>query len=666
MTNPTRLRAIANGSAIFTSFLLLASALTWPLPLHLRSHLLGDPAGDTGVYVWNLWIFRHELLRHGHLPFSTDHVFSFTGGADFALHNYTPLAGLIGAPLISSLGLVATFNVLMIASVACSGYGLFVLGRRLGLGYLAAWAGGAVFIASPILTARETAHFSLVIAAPLPLFLWLLLRTLDELRVRDAILVGVACGAATYCDAYYGIYCLLMGAMIVGWRFVRIEVDHARPRSRRLEYAIDALLALLGALLAWRVISGTTDLTIAGIKIGMQTLYTPVLAVLGLGVWRIWITRRPAFHFSDPDRQLRKLAQLGGIAVTVCLALLTPILVGVAMRFLTKRLPGTEIYWRSSPRGVDLLAYVVPNPNHPSFGDVTRHWLLPDKPDAFPEFIGSFSIVAFVVVAVAAWRRALPPRWLMFTVCFALLSLGPFVHVGGVNTYIPGPWAFLRYVPIIGMARSPSRFAIVAALGMSLLFAHAVQDWVRARSHRTISRRIGIWLLTVALVLELVSIPRPLYSAAVPDVYQLIATTNDESGRLLELPTGIRDGTFSLGDFNASTQYFQTTHRRRLIGGYLSRVSRWRRMEDLRAPVLRGLFALGEGREISPTWKTEASASREAFLARSCVRYVIVNKRRATAGLRAFAVDTLRLTSVHEDPDYELLTPVDPPPCLGR
>jgi hypothetical protein len=83
----------------------------------------------------------------------------------------------------------------------------------------------------------------------------------------------------------------------------------------------------------------------------------------------------------------------------------------------------------------------------------------------------------------------------------------------------------------------------------------------------------------------------------------------------------------------------------------------------LRAPILRGLFALGEGREISPSWKTEASASREAFLARSCVRYVIVNKRRATVGLRAFAVDTLQLATVHEDQDYELLTPVDPPAC---
>ena len=173
--------------------------------------------------------------------------------------------------------------------------------------------------------------------------------------------------------------------------------------------------------------------------------------------------------------------------------------------------------------------------------------------------------------------------------------MGPFLYIGGVNTYIPGPWALLRYVPIVGMARSPSRFAIVAALGMSLLFGFAVQAWLQQHGPRLPRRWLGIGAVTAALAIELVSVPRPLYSAAVPDVYRLIATTDDESGRLLELPTGVRDGTSSLGDFNASTQYFQTSHHRRLIGGYLSRVSRWRRTENLRSPVLHALFTLAEG-----------------------------------------------------------------------
>src|SRR5215208_4270544 len=87
-------------------YAILTCLLTWPLPLRLQTHLLGSPGGDTGVYVWNLWIFRHELLRHGHLPFSTEHVFAFSGGADFSLHNYAPIGSLIGMPFIAGLGVV--------------------------------------------------------------------------------------------------------------------------------------------------------------------------------------------------------------------------------------------------------------------------------------------------------------------------------------------------------------------------------------------------------------------------------------------------------------------------------------------------------------------------------------------------------------------------------
>ena len=41
-------------------YVLVAVAFTWPLPLYLGTRLTGDPGGDTGVYVWNQWVFQHE------------------------------------------------------------------------------------------------------------------------------------------------------------------------------------------------------------------------------------------------------------------------------------------------------------------------------------------------------------------------------------------------------------------------------------------------------------------------------------------------------------------------------------------------------------------------------------------------------------------------------
>lgn len=643
--------------AAVAAFFLLACGLTWPLPRYFQTHLLGETSGDLGVYVWNLWIFRHELVEHGHLPLSTDHLFTDTDGLDFALHNYTPLAGLLGVPLMDWLGIVGTFNVLLVALMVASALGGYLLARRFGLDRICAWSAGALFIASPVLTARGSEHFSLITAAPLPLFICALLRVLDTKRFRDAACVGFLVAVATYSDAYYGIYCALAGAFFVAWRFVRVARATAASQPT-LTRALDAAIAAVALLMAWRLSTGSTSLVVAGIRIGLETLYTPVLAITLLGAARGWLTFRPQFEVHDPDGAVRVLVGRVGVAVATCIVLLAPLLIGIATRYFDDRLPEAELHWRSSAPGVDALAYLVPNPLHPWFGSTSRSWAATDT--AFPEFVASFSLVAFGVIAAAGTMRALPRVWVAFTVVFVILSLGPFIHIATVNTFIPGPWALLRYVPIVGMARAPSRFTVLAVLGLSMLFAFALS---------ALRRRFGpvvIGVVGLALVLELVPSPRPLYSADVPDVYRLITASTDEDGRVLELPTGIRDGRSSIGKFNPASQYFQTRHRRPMVGGYVSRVSRWRMRESRRSPMLGAIFALSEGRAPSPDLAAAARSGRDAFLRRTCVRFVVVDKRHASAELREFARDTLRLSLLHEDATYQLLTPVDPPPCTPR
>jgi hypothetical protein len=615
------------------------------------------------VYVWNVWIFRHELIRHAHLPFSTDHVFGATGPADFSLHNFTPIAGALGAPLIGPLGVVGAFNVVVLACMALTGISTFLLARRLGLGRAASWWAGALFMASPVLTARATAHVSLVIAAPLPLFLWALLRALDLRRMRDAILVGAVAALATYSDAYYGIYCALMGAVVVAWRFLRVYCPSDLAPLPVVTRLLNVAIAVSALVVGVRVALGPSAIAMGPVEVKLHSLYTPLLVLVIAAAMRVWAQRRPRLALHDPDAQLGACVRLGMASVAACLVLLTPQLVGIAYRFATNQLPHTDVFWRSSPRGLDLLAYLVPNPNHPWFGEATRPWLMPPIADAYPEFVASFSLVALALVAAGVWRGVLPRFWVVFTGIFIWLSLGPFVHVAGLNTHVIGPWALLRYVPVIGMARSPARFAIVAALGLSLLAAFAI-----ARLRWRPLGRGWIAAAVIALaVIELAPAPRRLHSAAVPDVYTLVSApaTRDEAGRLLELPTGIRDGTSSLGDFSASSSFFQTSHRRPLVGGYLSRVSTWRKTEKLRQPMFAALMTLSEGGTLSLDETQRAVNARDAFLARSCAKYVLVDRRRASAALHEFAVRNLSLTPLRLDADYALYTPTNPPPCTG-
>ena len=658
-------RRAAEWVAAAFGYALVACAVKWPLPANFQTHLLGEPTGDTGVYVWNFWIFRHELIRHWHLPFSTDHIFAFTGGSDFSVHNFAPVAGALGVPLIGTLGVVGAFNVVHLALVTLSGTATFLLARCAGLRTGLAWAVGLVFVASPTLVTRDSAHFSLTITAALPIFLCVLVRTLDSRRVRDAVLLGLTVAVAAYSDAYFGIFCVLMGAFVVGWRFVLIgsgasEDRRNHPTGPLILRAVDAVLVIVGILIVWRWLAGPIEISAGPLPLRLRSLYTPTLVLTCGLIWRAWYAYRPILRWRQPVADWPRLVRLALISIGFCLLLLLPVILGITARLASGRMPTTTTTWRSTPRGVDLLAYFVPNQNHAWFGERTHDWLLPPGADAFPEYVASFSIVALIVIAAGLWLRALPRSWIGFTAIFAALSLGPFVHIAGVNTYVIGPWALLRYVPVIGMVRTPSRFAIVAVLGLAVLFGFALD---------AVLRKAGQWreavavLIVAAIAFELAPLPRRLHSAAVPDVYRTIAAAGEESGRLLELPTGVRDGTSSIGNFNPATQYFQTAHRRAVIGGYLSRVSGWRKRRNRRNPMLRALFVLSEGEPLSESVRQRAYESRDAFLRASCVTFVLVHRQWAPDGLEQFAVDALRLRRVSADDDYALYQPVDQPAC---
>jgi hypothetical protein len=250
--------------------------------------------------------------------------------------------------------------------------------------------------------------------------------------------------------------------------------------------------------------------------------------------------------------------------------LLAPVLYAVGRSAMDGHLVRAPVPWRSSAPGADLLAFALPNPAHPLAPEQFNTWL-EARPNGYVDNVVSLSWVAIAVIILAWWRTGLRPRrfWLFVTFGFGLLALGPFVHVAGINTYIPTPWALLRYVPVIEAARMPSRFAVIVVLGLSMLFASAlVTLGGRYPQYRT--RMIA--LVGVLLAFELLPVPRTLHSAAIPAIYDVIAA-DPRPVRVLELPFGIRDGLSSMGDYTAASQFYQTHHHKPLIGGYLSRVS---------------------------------------------------------------------------------------------
>ena len=648
---------IALSVSVFLAYTALAVVQSWPLPLHLSTQLTGKPAGDTGVYVWNLWVFRHELIETRTTPFRTVEVLSLAGPTDLSLHNYTVFSDVLALPLLPWLGVVRTFNVLYIFNVALAGWAAFLLIRKLTARPIESFLGGILFMLSPFLATRGQGHFSLVAAAPLPIFVLMLHRAWDTQRLRDAALVGLVVGWAAFCDPYYAVYCLMLGAIFLGSRLWDVSVVR-RPISelRAAKHLLTVAIAAIASLILFIHFIGGGSLRVGPFRVSMRTLYTPMLALTVLVAIRLWlVTTMSVRRIQWPSRQwLVRSAMVAGISTIV---LMSPVLSALGSRMVRGGMIAAPVMWRSSSPGVDLLAFFVPNPNHFLAPAGVAAWL-GGGTNGYIEQVASLSLIGLMLIVLA--RRfagfRLPRFWLAITVGFGLLALGPFINIAGVNTHIPTPWALLRYVPIVGAARVPARFDAVVTLGFAVLTAMALIAVVNRFPSR---RRLILGTVGMAVAFELAPVPRTLYSAAIPKMYQAVAA-DPRPVRVLRLPTGIHDGLSPIGNFGAQAQYYQTFHGKGLLGGYLSRVDSSAKQFYRRLPVMSALMQLSEGRALEPGQTERALMDADDFLRRSNLGYVIWRTQIASPELRTFATQILGLTKIAEADGYELLVPRTP------
>jgi hypothetical protein len=646
-------------AAVLAGYVIVALLFSWPLPRQLSTHLPGSPDGDTGVYVWNLWVFQHELLDHRTLPYFTSEIFAATGRANLSLHNYTAFANLLALPLVRLLGVVTTFNVVYLLLTVLAAYAMYLLAMRLTDGDDAvSWLAGALFAWSPVLVTRGMGHFSLVAAAPLPIFVLLLLRLRDRGSMRDAIALGVTVAWATACDVYYGVFCVMLTTAYLvasSVRIIRAE-KNITPIRLVVTGGLDLLAVSMAGLVFALIVSEGWQFTVMGQVVRVRELYTPLLVLTVLVAIRAILHYRPRLRPVSQDQLIASLKVLASTGV-VSAMLMSPLLYAFGQRVLDGRIDRSTIFWRSSPPGLDALAFVTPNPNHPIAPPTLREWLAQLTRDGYLENVASIPLVALAVLLIgwkAGWRA--PAMLLAIAIGFGLLSLGPFLRVAGVDTHIPAPWALFRYLPIVGLARSPGRFFIFAMVGVAALFALALHTLL-ARSPRI--RRGALAGITVVLMFELLPAPRLLFSAEIPSIYRLIAD-DPRDVRVLELPFGIRDGTMAVGNYTSRTQFYQTAHGKAIIGGYLSRVSRRRVRDNERDPVLSALMRLSEGKPLSDRQAENLVSFWQAFVERTAVGYVVLDLKRAPEGLRAMTETDLRLEMIAHDGPLVLYRPARP------
>jgi hypothetical protein len=465
--------------------------------------------------------------------------------------------------------------------------------------------------------------------------------------------LGVAEAWATSCDVYFGVYCLLLAAGYVVASNVQLHRVPSPTVRKSYVRALDILGVCLVGLVAALLVRHGWEFAFLGRVVRVRTVYTPLLILVTLVGIRIGLHYRTSL---SPDTRERTITLLRAAAVAgvVTCVLMGPLLLAMSEQFQSGSFVRPRIFWRTSPPGIDLIAWFVPNPNHPLAPASIRSWLSHLTRDGYLENVASIPFVALGVIAVAAFGRWRVPRApLAIAVGFALLATGPFLRIAGVDTHLAGPWALLRYVPILELARSPSRFSIMVMLGVAALMASGLSALV---GRRPAWRRPILALVTVLLLAELAPAV-PLHSAAIPSIYQTIAKDPRPEAAVLELPFGVRDGTMSVGNFTARTQFFQTAHGKPILGGYLSRVTQRRVVETRRHPVLRSLLYLSEGQTLSPSAFPITRAKWDEFTAANGVGYVVLDYARATPELQSLITSKLHLTEIGQDGPFHLYRP---------
>ena len=274
----------------------------------------------------------------------------------------------------------------------------------------------------------------------------------------------------------------------------------------------------------------------------------------------------------------------------------------------------------------DLLAFVTPQEFHPLWGKWAQ-----EQGKRFTASLSEHQVFAgFAVLALAAlgaWRGRKPGRlrawvglWLLALLTFAILALGPVLHMGGRTALLPGggeiplPYAWLvRVVPFMDISRSVSRFDAMVMLALGILAALGLDGLIRRLPGWR--GRIIAFAAIALIVFEFWPAPYPMSLPDTPEWYKTLAA-DPRPGAVLNLPMNWDRPGYLL---------YQTEHGKPLSVAYISRDDP-RTLTD-RVPVLQHFRHLGPDIIVF-----DLAAQGQQVLADLGVRWVTLDRYKMPGG----------------------------------
>ncbi len=520
-------RVIAKfGSELFVLafYLILTLFLLYPFSvLNMTTQLIGMSPGDTYQGMWNLWWVRQSVLSFKN-PYTTNHIF-YPIGTDLYAHSLSPAAGCFSIPFQLTLGLVFSYNLLVILSFVLAGYGAYRLAYYISADKKCSFFSGLVFGFSTYHFARAWGHLNLVSIQWIPFYVLFLLKMRKETSLKNVFLsVFFLILNALWADFHYVIFLGLFTFLLLVYDIL-FNREHIRK-----------FLLKLGIMIA--VFFGLMILIVGPLFYGM-------------------LTGKYAYAWPSPD---------------------TP-------------------YTMSA----DLLGFFTPYTLNPFFGRYSEGIILHFS-DPWIEgvvYIGYTVLILAIFAAVKLWKVA--KFWLLSTIIFMILSLGPTLHVFGYSSFtslqvkIPLPDLLLMY--ILPIPRAPSRFILIAMLCLAVLSAITLKNMKPL--FEKLKRGKTLWLfflvfLSVAFLAEVNMLPFPIVEdTSVPAFYTDLAKMNGNFS-VLDLPQNYYA--------NNHYMYYSTVSKKPLVGGSISRIAPTNLMFTQSFPIIGQMDYAQNGKDAA-NWK---------------------------------------------------------------
>lgn len=278
-------------------------------------------------------------------------------------------------------------------------------------------------------------------------------------------------------------------------------------------------------------------------------------------------------------------------------------------------LPGHDPIFYST----DLYAYFIPGQTSFLGQDISNIWSNWTGRNENIAYLG-IGVLILMLYGLVKIRSKKIIFWFLTFLIFAILSLGPYLHInGGVTGAAHLPYFYMdKYVPFVSMQGMPSRFVIMAYLAAALLVSFAIADILKWKHF---IKFIIVGLVTAIIVLDFWPIKFKTSPLTVPEFYYTLQKD---------------PGDFAILDTSAETSkvmFYQTIHHKKMIGGYTSRETVNTKNFLTKNPVISNIYF---GQDF------ETEEADPSILKSYNVKYILVGD-----SVKGHIVDKLKLPMVY-------------------